>query len=301
MKHIEISLIACLLLTSCADEIDISKLDSQQFITMYAFASSNDTIPIEISAAKHLNGKSSSLIIDTVLCNTNGDTDIVELVGRDTINGIIREKYNAVGKHGEGDKIDIMIKGQKMPDVYASTVIPPFANIKTCIMDTVSYKGSLHVRFNLELSDSVFCHHYAVRIVGRYTSDDGSYVKNYQEIETSAEPFLNNYSEISMDFSDNNGYYHNMYIFNDETANDGKIRLHLYVMQQFWMEDYKVELFSLSPEYYIMLKSLNDIRNNTLGEYGLSFVSKSYTNIINGIGCVGAFCKDETVWMPVFK
>lgn len=102
-----------------------------------------------------------------------------------------------------------------------------------------------------------------------------------------------------MDFGSYNDYYHRMYIFNDETAAEGKIRLHLYVLQQFWMEDYRIELFSLSPEYYFILKSLNDIRNNALGEYGLSFVSKTYTNVVNGIGCVAAFGKDETMWIPV--
>lgn len=299
MRQRLIPLIICVLLMSCAEEMDISKLNSKYYVTMYVFASSNDTIPIEISAARPLNANSSQLTLDAVSCNTNGHADSVVFVGRDTVNGIIREKYNAVGKRRTGDRIDVIVTGRDIPQVFASTVIPPSANIETCKMDTVFYKGNQYVRFNLELSDSEFCHHYAVRIAGRYTSDDGSYVVKYQDIETSSEPLLNNYSETDMDFGSYNDYYHRMYIFNDETAADGKIRLHLYVLQQFWMEDYRIELFSLSPEYYFMLKSLNDIRNNTLGEYGLSFVSKTYTNVVNGIGCVGAFGKDETMWLPI--
>ena len=48
---------------------------------------------------------------------------------------------------------------------------------------------------------------------------------------------------------------------------------------------------------YKYLKSINDIDNNDLGEYGLAPIRSHYTNIENGIGLLGGCNIYETDWI----
>lgn len=297
MRKLLLFIMVNMLIVSCKDDVNLSSVGDEGRLNIYAFVSTKDTIQIDVSATRSISGKNIQLDLVTVTSITNGHADNVQFECRDTVNGIIREKYLAIGKHGEGERVDIKVCDRKGVVAYASTEIPHVASIEVCNMDTVFYKGKDYYLFSVELTDTKQTDYYAVRITGRYTSDDKSIVTQYQEIETSAEPLLNNYSNTDMDFGNYNNFYHKMYIFNDEMINGRKIKLRLYVLQQFWFEAYKVELFTLSREYFLKLKSLNDIQNNSLGEYGLSFLSTSYTNVTNGIGCVGAYNKNETRWM----
>ena len=52
---------------------------------------------------------------------------------------------------------------------------------------------------------------------------------------------------------------------------------------------------------YKYLKSINDIDNNDLGEYGLAPIHSHYTNIENGIGLLGGCSIYETDWIENLK
>lgn len=100
-----------------------------------------------------------------------------------------------------------------------------------------------------------------------------------------------------MEFGAWNNYYHKMYIFNDSSFGNKQVNIHLLTLKKGWICAYKTQLFVLSPEFYSMLKSINDINNNDLGTNGLSFIFSSYTNVNGGYGCVAGYSMNETTWM----
>ena len=59
---------------------------------------------------------------------------------------------------------------------------------------------------------------------------------------------------------------------------------------------YRITLYSLSQEFYRYLKSLNDQKNNGLGNSELAPIRSTYTNVINGIGVVGGCRMLQTEW-----
>ena len=69
------------------------------------------------------------------------------------------------------------------------------------------------------------------------------------------------------------------------------------IKEKGWIENYKTELITLSYDYYRMLKSLNDIKNNDIGSNGLSFMFSTYTNVQGGYGCVAGYSMEETSWI----
>ena len=64
---------------------------------------------------------------------------------------------------------------------------------------------------------------------------------------------------------------------------------------------FKIYLYRFSEEMYKYLKSINDIDNNDLGEYGLAPIRSHYTNIENGIGLLGGCSIYETDWIENLK
>lgn len=64
---------------------------------------------------------------------------------------------------------------------------------------------------------------------------------------------------------------------------------------------YKIYLYRFSEEMYKYLKSVNDINDNELGEYGLAPIRSHYTNIENGIGLLGGCSIYETDWIENLK
>lgn len=64
-------------------------------------------------------------------------------------------------------------------------------------------------------------------------------------------------------------------------------------------KQYKVYLYSLSEEFYRYLKSLNEQKNNELGNVELAPMRATYTNVENGFGLVGGCCLRQTEWMEL--
>lgn len=63
-----------------------------------------------------------------------------------------------------------------------------------------------------------------------------------------------------------------------------------------WFNDYQLknikyftELYCITRDYYLFIKSLNDAANNGLARVGLAQISPIYSNIVGGIGLLGAY------------
>lgn len=286
---------------SCQDSISLDQIKGVNKLVVYAFPTANDTIVINISASQPVQGHTEKLSIKNVRCTTNGQDDSVFLAGNGDESGTMVISYYAIGKHQSGDEIKIIVDDDNLPTASATTHIPYPTNIEDVKMDTIFYKGSLYNQFRLSFSDDERSTYYAVRVSCMYESKDETTEGKtaFVELQTSAEPILNNYSNAELDFGSWNDYYHNMYIFDDSSFKEKSIILHLCTPQKgwSWLESYKTQLFVLSSEYYRLLKSLNDIKNNDIGSNGLSFMFSTYNNVQGGYGCVAGYSMEETSWM----
>ena len=298
MRSFLLYLIVAISLVSCQDTISLDQIKGKNALVVYAFPTTNDTIIINISASQPIRGNSEGLSITSVRCTTNGIDDLIVDADYTNDSETTVATYYAIGEHSIGDEIQITVNDDNLPTVSARTIIPASKAIEATKIDTTFYKGSLYTRLRLTFEDNESSTYYAVRVVGLYVPEDESTKgrTEFVELETSAEPILNNYSNAELGFGSWNDYYHNMYIFDDSSFKNRSATLHLYTRQKSWLESYKVQLFVLSPEYYRMLKSLNDIKNNNIGSNGLSFMFSTYTNVNGGYGCVAGYSMDETIW-----
>lgn len=293
MKRVNIFgvMVMSFILCSCEDSLSLDQLEDDSKLVIYAFASTSDTISISISASKPINGNATTLDIESIKCEVNGAADRIEHVRDTTISGLPVSVFNAIGQHRTNDEIKLSVVDRKLGTASSITTIPESPNIIRTIMDSVYYKGNTYTQIRISFNDNPTKDFYAVRIIGKHVDDEDYEVL---EIETEAEPLLNNYTTADLDFGTSNDYYHNMYIFDDSRINGSEVSLRLYTLRLSWIEGYIVQLFALSPEYYALLKSLNNTENNDLGTWGLSFVYSSYTNVIGGYGCLGGYGICET-------
>lgn len=299
MRSILSVILFAICMVSCQDSISLDQIQGVNKLVVYAFPTANDTIVINVSASQPVNAKAEQLSVKHVRCATNGQDDSVVLAGNSHGSGTMVITYYAIGKHQYGDEVRITVEDDKLPTASGTTHIPYPTNIEDVKMDTTFYKGSLYNQIRLSFNDNDRSTYYAVRVCGMYVPEDEMTKgkTEFVELETSAEPILNKYSNAELEFGSWNDYYHSMYIFEDSSFKDKGATLHLCTLQKGWIENYKTELITLSYDYYRMLKSLNDIKNNDIGSNGLSFMFSTYTNVQGGYGCVAGYSMEETSWI----
>ncbi|WP_454824169.1 DUF4249 domain-containing protein [Phocaeicola plebeius] len=130
-------------------------------------------------------------------------------------------------------------------------------------------------------------------------------------MDWSDEPILDASSGLDDIFMGNYAYYQNLYFWSDEKI-QGKnytLRLNMTYIPDYKTsiqdetfinrKQYKVYLYSLSEEFYRYLKSLNEQKNNELGNVELAPMRATYTNVENGFGLVGGCCLRQTEWMEL--
>lgn len=136
-------------------------------------------------------------------------------------------------------------------------------------------------------------------------------VYSVAEINTSSEELLSPTSEMDDGFGFSNNFYQNMYIFDDSPINGKTYTLHLNIPSnasygvstgtgyKYYDFDkaYQVQLIRFTPQYYHFLKSLNEIRNNDMAQYGLSQISPTVSNVSSGLGLFGAWITSQTDWV----
>lgn len=275
-------------LASCQDSLSLDGLSGKSRLVVYAFPSEGDTLEIKVSATQPVNGRAPVLTRPEVSCRTNGSEKQVVLVGDTLADGLPLFTFRACGHRACGDKVSIEVRADGYPVATAETTIPKPVAIDGAVADTVWYNGGVYTQLRLTFRDSPEAQYYAVRVRGK-SVEDGS--EAFLEVETSAEPLLNNYSATRPDFDAWNDYYHKLYTFDDSSFRNAAVTVRLNVLQQSWIQSLQPELFVLSDDYYQMLKALNNIRNNDLSSYGLSFAYSSYSNVRGGYGCVAGYAE----------
>ena len=160
--------------------------------------------------------------------------------------------------------------------------------------------------------------YYGVRIIRKISYHN--YYPNYNlgadydklwgiEFNLDEEPLLSKKVGFDEIFDISKLHYQEIYLWDDTMLNGKSYTLHLGTN---YSEDsvneynstvnfFKIYLYRFSEEMYKYLKSINDIDNNDLGEYGLAPIRSHYTNIENGIGLLGGCSIYETDWIENLK
>lgn len=297
MKYI--LLLFAVLLASCKDNIysepQLNK--GKEKLVVYAFPSTNDSIFIDICIGKVKNGKTNKPVIKSIECLVNGKEDKIIYKDDSYENGIYKTCFCAVGKHTPGDTITINVSAEGVLSVSGTTIIPQKPKAEYENMDTISYKGDTYNRILLNIHDNKSIEYYAARVVCAIDNDNDQEKYETVELEVDNEPLLKKYTSTKFNFETSNSFYGNMYIFDDETFRNSSALLHLYVMQQPRYNAFNTKIYSLSKEYFNMLRSLNNFQNNDFGKYGMAFIYSTYSNVENGYGCIAAYNVKESGWI----
>ncbi len=297
MKYI--LLLFAVLLASCKDNIysepQLNK--GKEKLVVYAFPSTNDSIFIDICIGKVKNGKTNKPVIKSIECLVNGKEDKIIYKDDSYENGIYKTCFCAVGKHTPGDTITINVSAEGVLSVSGNTIIPQMPKSEFVTMDTITYKGDIYNRILFNIHDYKPIEYYAARVVCAVDNDNDQEKYETVELEVDNEPLLKKYTSTKFNFETSNSFYGNMYIFDSETFRNSSALLHLYVMQQPRYNAFNTKIYSLSKEYFNMLRSLNNSQNNDFGKYGMAFIYSTYSNVDNGYGCIAAYNVTESGWI----
>ncbi len=295
MRYIILFLFAALF-ASCQDKIDSELTLGKEKLVVYAFPSTNDSIFINISIGKVKNGKAEKPVIKSIECLVNGKRDNIAHKCDTEENGIYETSFCAVGKHAPGDTITINVSAEGALPVSGSSIIPQKPKAEYIYMDTTSYKGEIYNRILYNIHDFNSIKYYAAQVAGAVDNDNEQEKHETVELEVENEPLLKKYASTKINFETYESFYANMYIFDNETFNNGANSLHLYILQRPWYNAFNVKIYSLSKEYFCMLKSFNNSMNNDFGKHGMAFIYPTYSNIKNGYGCIAAYNVIESGW-----
>lgn len=323
-------------LTSCEHTVSILDIEAESELVIYAFPTTDDEYLVNVSLTRPTAGEVGTLDDVSVECTTNGRADEVTFVHAESHYGIPMATYRVKGEHRSGDNISISVKASSLGKpraATASTTIPAPAPMDVTSVDTL-YADSPKLRFLLHASlplrgDEGY---YATRLTNVYHEPyfDDFDIDNYYgskpsdldevyhesdwlnfsptryshlRINPSHEPLLNHYSDLNLDPWDE--YYKCMYFFTSDDVrsssqgdNQGRVVLHLQTDFPRQPEYIDVQFYTLSREYFLMLRHINDQLSNELAESGFAQTYSTYSNVRGGFGCVAAYACSHYLYTP---
>ena len=330
-KIITILTVLCATISSCTDNFDIDKFNASPKMVVYCFPSNADTTYINITQSIPVKKKTIQASFTTIddahiTYKVNGEQRAATFIGHG--------KYYVTGKQKEGDKIQLEVSADGLPSVSASTTIPTATKIESFEIENITkYDSYASSNENYKQLKPTFTdnpktrNYYAVRADAKlykgYGKGDGDYKTDYYDvtdervkewvitdsiiehetIEVKDEPLLKPLSDIDEDFGFESSVYKLFYAFNDNTINGKSYTMHLNISPltgiygTYLYAKVGVELFSITPEFYKFITSLNDADNNVLAEVGLSQITPSYSNIHGGLGLLGGYSVTESEWI----
>ena len=298
--------------SSCKDQFDINVLRESPKMVVYCFPSTADTTFINVSRSIPVQQKK---IADEVKAINNAR--ISYRINRQE--QVVRQKrsgqYYVTSLQRPGDQIDLAISADGIGSVYASTTIPkevPIVQLKMQEVRRYDYESGRAQKY-IQMQptftdDAASADYYAVSVSAKgYFRKNGGLYQGYlpteialdsawfrMEINSKDEPLLKPLSDLDSNFGFESGSYNRFYIFDDKQINGQTYTMHLNVSD--WFNDYQLknikyftELYCITRDYYLFIKSLNDAANNGLARVGLAQISPIYSNIVGGIGLLGAY------------
>lgn len=296
MKYLIYMAVALLALSSCQEKVDLSDIEGREKLVVYSFPGKNDTLFIYVSKSLPTNSnKKQTFKLTGVKCSYEGQQRNVNYKGTGN-DPILSEVYYVTGSLRSGTEVRIEVSAEDLPTVYATSVLPPKPEILSTAIDTVFLKGEWFTQLRVQFSNDADAAYYGVRVIGVEKTEYQT-SEEIQSVNTNSEPLLNGNSDADISFGTSNDYYHNMYIFENSQIKGTSYTLHLNLQNKKYVPCYKVQLYRITKDYYSFLKSLNDVDNNSLSNYGMSLMSPTYTNVTNGIGVLGLCSVVESPWI----
>lgn len=314
-------LLALAALASCSYDFELDDMNAAEKLVLYCMpCADRDTTLIQLYRSRPVTPKGVAdhpLTGIRISFSVNGEEQAVHYA-ESSLPAVSAGCYYVLGRWNEADRIRVRAEADGLPAVSAETTIPasvPLKQVEMKLKREASKKLQFRITFH---DDAATSDYYGLRIVKRtlYRNIvDNSVTRTTDDallLETDDEPLLNDKTGLNATFDLSEGFYQNLYIWNDRKIQGREYTLRpgtYYSMDytSIWGYNdgysnsyatlYKVYLYRFSPEMYHYLKSLNDTRNNDLGPKGLAPIRCSYTNVANGIGVLGSCRMAETEWM----
>lgn len=320
MKNIShILLSVCIgLLSSCTYHFELDDVNSSPKLVLYSYPGSGDTTVVQLSRSLPVSQKGElvrGLKGADVHLFVNGE--MVSLAWTDdSMPGVPAQSYYAVKTFEDGDNVNITAAAEGMKAVSSATIVPsqfPLTSINMALKNGEPNQ----LQFQIHFTDNVLTEdYYALKVErkrqfwndGKYSEENSSLTLNLDD-----EPLLNSSSGLDDILMIENVFYQNLYYWDDTKIQGKSYTVRLNTNYEADYEDdfitpngvehikcqvkYKISLYSLSEELYRYLKSLNDQKNNGLGNSELAPIRSTYTNVINGIGVVGGCRMFQTEWI----
>lgn len=318
MKTIYIPLLLLLaLMTSCSYDFELKGMDAAEKLVLYCMPDADsDTTLIQLYRSQPVTRQKKKGEKDVpnarITFSVNGTEQNVRYAETDEPS-VPAGCYYVVGRWSEADVIRVRAEADGLPPIYSETTIPTSFPLKRIDMVRKQYIDN-KLQFRITFQNDGKENYYGIRIVKRVVYEDWSDPDNNStsiaalELDLDDEPLLNNKTGLDATFDYSTDFYQYLYIWSNEQISDKEytLRLNTYYSADWeadeWSDSslhiyYKMYFYRLSPELYKYLKSLNDIKNNELGDKGLAPIPSSYTNIKNGIGVLGGCQVTETEWL----
>lgn len=315
MKTTYIPLLLLLaVVTSCSYDFDLKGMDAFEKLVLYCMPDAHsDTTLIQLYRSQPVTRQTKKGLSNArITFSVNGTEQVVRYAETDEP-PVPAGCYYVVGRWNEADVIRVRAEVDGLPPVYSETTIPtsfPLKKIDMVRKQDIDNK----LQFRITFQDDGKENYYGIRIVKREVYEDLDDDENSRtygavalDLDLDDEPLLNNKTGLDATFDYSTDFYQYLYIWSNEQIlnKEYTLRLNAYYSAD-WEGDewgyhlhnyYKMYFYKLSPELYKYLKSLNDIKNNELGNKGLAPIRSSYTNIENGIGILGGCQVTETEWL----
>lgn len=287
MRHLIYYIIMLFLLTSCEKQISVIKLHDESKLLLYAMPTDSDEFLINVSTTLPISGDETKLDIQQVQCWTNGIEDEVSYVETVKNQGPYVYIYKAKGHHKSGDVISISVRDANLKTATASTVIPEPTDVNVTDLDTVEWNNMKQLRFHVHFTDEPTNDYYAIRIV-----DSKVWGIIYQKIDTKLEPIFNHIIDSNLEAW--NSDYQCLYAFTDQNISTSNANMYIVTSYDESTQGYELEFYTLSRDYYLMLRHINDQLSSELNESGFSPMTSTYSNVKGGYGCVaGYICRTK--------
>lgn len=313
-NHIQIlALIATMICCACSNEVGLDELKADPKLVLYCFPNvDNDTTIISLTASRPMYQNSKMVssndmygVRDAHITYTvNGEKQTVFFTEEET-DLMPPRSYYVIGHHQVGDLVRIEASVEGLPSVQAETVIPDMPFIDEVKQVMIHRDNQNFRQFQVTIADNPNADDfYAIRLEME-SCNDSIVTITTTTINTDDEPALKAGGSIDDLLDDENTFYGQFYIFNDDTFNDNRYTLHLNVNEHdifhanMEADDatrkVHVKLYKITPAYFRFIKSINDQTNYELGEYGLAPTSPTFNDVDGGLGVVGGFNMTEHV------
>lgn len=313
---------------SCTYSFEIDDFASTPKLVLYSFPGNRDTTLIQVSRSMPVSAESiaeTGLPSADICFYVNGEAKEVRRADGNSTS-LPEGSYYVTGNFVPGDRVRITAEAPGLPPVVSETEIPNPVSIKNIrIVAKQNADGSgnngKETQFQITFQDDGSeTNYYGLKVermdssFSQYDTFPPDYSCRVSEVflYLDDEPLLHQAGALNDFFFDNyeEAYRGSFCVFPDDKINGREYTLHLNTQYQWNYESapgashkyyhyiyYRITLFSLSRDYFLFVRQLIDQDNNELGNYGLSPIRHTYTNVHDGLGVTGGYVAYQSGWL----